>query len=114
MRGLRSTLVRLGGVALAIASLDVAPATAGMAAAGVSLAWRQFHGGPGHAGVNTAERAVGAGNVGALSLKWMGVGQTSEFSMIFRSSPAITRGVAFFGATDGNLYAFSAVGCGQG
>jgi outer membrane protein assembly factor BamB len=82
------------------------------ALSGIPLSWRQFHGDATHAGKNGLERAVGADNVFNLSLRWTGVGVTDAFGLVFRSSPAIARGLAFFGDTNGMLYAFRAGGCG--
>src|SRR5262245_16926316 len=75
--------------------------------------WPQFHGRPSHQGVNPAESVVGVGNVFNLSLQWIGTGDFSQFGVVFKSSPAIVGAVAYFGDTDGNLYAFPANGCGN-
>ena len=75
--------------------------------------WRQFHGKPHHQGVNPREHTVGVGNVWSLSLEWVGLGDVSQFGNVFNSSPAIADGVAYFGDTNGTLYAFSADGCGS-
>ena len=76
--------------------------------------WPQFHGGPTHLGVNPLERSVGPSNVRSLSLAWINVGVSSQFGSVFRSSPAVVDGLAYFGDTDGNLYAFNANACGPG
>jgi outer membrane protein assembly factor BamB len=74
---------------------------------------RQFHGLPTHQGFNRHEHTIGVGNVWSLSLEWVGLGDFSEFGTVFNSSPAIADGVAYFGDTNGTLYAFSADGCGS-
>ena len=74
--------------------------------------WRQFHGRPTHQGFNPQEQTVGPDNVTNLSLRWTGVGVTDQFGLVFRSSPAIAGGFAYFGDTNGMLYAFRANGCG--
>jgi outer membrane protein assembly factor BamB len=88
---------------------SIAPLDSALAA---PVAWRQFHGRPTHQGFNPQEQTVGANNVTNLSLEWIGVGVSSQFSLIFRSSPAIVGGFAYFGDTGGMLYAFRANGCG--
>ena len=86
------------------ALMDAAPAA--------PVAWRQFHGRATHQGLNPQEQNVGPNNVTNLSLRWIGVGVSSQFSLVFRSSPAIAGGFAYFGDTGGMLYAFRASGCG--
>jgi outer membrane protein assembly factor BamB len=75
--------------------------------------WPQFHGRPAHQGVNPREHTVGVANVNGLQLKWLGLGEPSQFGVVFKSSPAIAGGLAYFGDTNGTLYAFKASGCGQ-
>src|SRR5690349_11029641 len=83
------------------------------AANAAPVEWPQFHGSIDHRGVNKAEHTVAAGNVTHLSLKWIGQGVFSEFGLVFKSSPSIAGGMAYFGDTDGELYAFPAAGCGS-
>ena len=83
------------------------------AAANPLTAWRQFHGHPNHLGFNSRETAVGVTNVFNLSLDWLGFGDSSEFGSVYNSAPVIENGLAFFGDTNGELYAFAANGCGQ-
>ena len=75
--------------------------------------WPQFHGRPSHVGFNPLEETVGVNNVFNLSIQWLGLGDFSQFGLVFMSSPAIARGFAYFGDTNGNLYAFNANGCGD-
>jgi outer membrane protein assembly factor BamB len=81
--------------------------------AAAPLNWPQFHGRPTHVGFNTREQTVGVGNVFNLSLEWLGLGDASDFGVVFNSAPAIANGFAYFGDTNGTLYAFNANGCGQ-
>ena len=77
------------------------------------VSWPQYHGEPAHKGVNPLEQTVGVNNVTQLGLRWIGVGHSSKFGNVYRSSPAIADGLAFFGDTDGNFYAYPAGGCGN-
>ena len=103
----------LQAVALMVvgSAMPVGPASAQPSTQGVFSP--QFHGRPNHQGFNPYERTVGAGNVSNLSRKWVGFGDTSEFGTVFNSSPAIAGGVAYFGDTNGTLYAFKSTGCGS-
>lgn len=92
-------------------AMPVGPASAQPSWQGV--VWRQFHGRPTHQGFNPYEGMVGVGNVSNLSRKWIGLGDASEFGVVFNSSPAIAGGVAYFGDTNGTLYAFKSNGCGS-
>jgi outer membrane protein assembly factor BamB len=83
------------------------------AAADPPAVWRQFHGKPHHQGVNPFEHTVGVDNVWSLGLDWAGFGDSSEFGSVYNSAPAIAGGLAYFGDTNGELYAFDANGCGQ-
>jgi outer membrane protein assembly factor BamB len=49
--------------------------------------------------------------VSSLSLSWIGNGFGP--GLVFHSSPAVVKGLAYIGSDDGNLYAFNANGCGQ-
>src|SRR5688572_25308121 len=97
------------GAALLVLGSAVLPAPA----AAQPAVSRQFHGLPTHQGFNRHEHTIGVGNVASLSLEWIGLGDFSEFGTVFNSSPAIADGVAYFGDTNGTLYAFSADGCGS-
>lgn len=102
---------RILGYLLAAATL--LPVVSTGAASAAPLPWRQFHGRPNHQGVNPFEQEVGVDNVNQLSLEWIGVGTPSQFGTVFHSSPAIVGGLAYFGDSGGNFYAFNANGCGQ-
>jgi outer membrane protein assembly factor BamB len=97
----------------AVVVLVVGAAMPTGSASAQTVTWRQFHGQPTHVGLNRREHTVGVGNVNSLGLDWLGVGEPSQFGVVYNSAPAIADGFAYFGDTNGTLYAFDANGCGQ-
>ncbi len=87
-------------VALAAAVTTVATGSVVFAAD-----WPTFRSGPAHLGLNPAETAVSAGNVGALATVW-----TAPTGNAVVSSPAVAGGTVYVGSDDGKLYAFDAAG----
>jgi outer membrane protein assembly factor BamB len=67
--------------------------------------WPAFRFGPTHPGLNPAETAVSAGNVGSLATAWTGPTGNGVFS-----SPAVAGGIVYVGSDDGKLHAFDAAG----
>lgn len=74
--------------------------------------WPTFRFEPAHSGFNPFENIINASNVSGLSLSWIGNGFGP--GLVFHSSPAVVKGLAYIGSDDGNLYAFQADGCGDG
>lgn len=70
-----------------------------------SCIWPAFRNGPERTGFNSGETALGAANVGALTLKW-----TAEVGPATASSPAIANGVVYITGPAVGLAAFSAGG----
>ena len=108
----RSTSVLAASMAAAILAVGLALSAPAWAEPPL-VDWLQFHGEPQHRGENAFEQTVGPANVNQLGLKWIGNGLPSKFGNVYRSSPAVVGGLAFFGDTDGNFYAFPANGCGN-
>jgi outer membrane protein assembly factor BamB len=67
--------------------------------------WPTFRSDTAHSGLNPAESAIGAGNVGALAPAW-----TAPTGSGVYSSPAIANGTTYVGSDDGKLYAVDAAG----
>jgi outer membrane protein assembly factor BamB len=67
--------------------------------------WPAFRFDATHSGLNPAENAIAAGNVGALATAWTAPTGNGVFS-----SPAVANGRAYVGSDDGKLYAFDAAG----
>ena len=100
------------GTALAAVSIALAGSTSGAVTpnrmAADAIDWTQYHGGPTHQGFNRHEHRVGPGNVHDLSLSWIGDGSTSTDDLVYRSSPTVVDGFAYFGTAAGQLLAFPA------
>jgi phospholipase C len=80
--------------------------------------WAQGGFDPTHQGWNITENIVRSDNVSTLQQTWVGptAGKTQGHQTLppsLDSSPAVVGGVAYVGAANGGLYAFSAVGCGS-
>jgi outer membrane protein assembly factor BamB len=73
--------------------------------------WPTFRFEPAHSGYNPFETIINASNVSNLSLNWIGNGFGP--GLVFHSSPAVVKGLAYIGSDDGSLYVFRADGCGQ-
>jgi outer membrane protein assembly factor BamB len=73
--------------------------------------WPTFRFEPAHSGFNPYENILNPNNVASLSLSWIGNGFGP--GLVFHSSPAVVKGLAYIGSDDGNLYVFNANGCGQ-
>ncbi|MDP1807650.1 MAG: PQQ-binding-like beta-propeller repeat protein, partial [Acidimicrobiales bacterium] len=87
--------------------MTIAAVVATIATGSVVLAadWPEFRFGPGNTGLNPAETAIGAGNVGSLATAW-----TAPTGNGVYSSPAVANGTVYVGSDDGKLYAFDAAG----
>lgn len=94
-RAMPSVLVTLAAVVTTVA----------MGSAVFAADWPQFRFGPTHPGLNPAETAISAGNVGSLATAW-----TAPTGNAVHSSPAVAGGAAYVGSDDGTLYALDAAG----
>ena len=91
----RTALVMLAAVVTTIATGSVV----------FAADWPEFRFGPTHPGLNPAENAISAGNVGSLATAW-----TAPTGNGVYSSPSVAGGTVYVGSDDGKLYAFDAAG----
>ena len=96
-----------GGRAISSLLATLAAVVATIATGSVAFAadWPEFRFGPTHPGLNPAETAISAGNVGSLATAWTGATGNGVYS-----SPAVANGAVYVGSDDGKLYAFDAAG----
>jgi outer membrane protein assembly factor BamB len=71
--------------------------------------WTQFRFDGGRTGFQPFENALTPSNVPMLQLSW----QAQLGALVDYSSPAVVKGIAYIGSSDGRLWAFPASGCGQ-
>ncbi|HET7722252.1 MAG TPA: PQQ-binding-like beta-propeller repeat protein, partial [Acidimicrobiales bacterium] len=94
-RGTSSLLLTLVAVATTLATGSVV----------LAADWPEFRFGPTNPGLNPAETAISAGNVGSLATAW-----TAPTGNGVYSSPAVAGGSVYVGSDDGKLHAFDAAG----
>jgi outer membrane protein assembly factor BamB len=108
---MQSASLSIAGLLLAIASLWLMLAATNMSLNAQTSStpspadWTEFHR-DNMQRWNPYETTLGVNNVGTLGLKWSYViTNPDQFS---DSSPAVTNGVVYIGAEDGNVYALNA------